>query len=342
MTKIQKLYLIGSPLLALIFVAMRIYYLIAICTYQGPDRTFDILPGENFSRINTHLHQEKIISSARMFHRYSQFKGVLNKFKTGRYKIHHGANLLDVFNALIVEKSMVSLFTVPEGKNMYEIGKMLEESEIVKASEFISACKDKSLVLELGIDGDTLEGYLYPETYDFMPGINAISIARLMVKEFHKKTHHIDFTKSHLNKKEIITLASMVEKETGDKKERPMIAGVFLNRLKIHMRLQSDPTTVYGIFEKYNGNITKKDLLAPSDYNTYTLQALPKGPIANPGVLSIEAVLKPLIHRYLYFVSQNDGTHIFSENYDDHRHAVNIWQKNSMNREGRSWRQHKN
>jgi UPF0755 protein len=130
----------------------------------------------------------------------------------------------------------------------------------------------------------------------------------------------------------------MVEKETGDKSERPTIAGVFMNRLKINMRLQSDPTTIYGMFEKYNGNITRKDLLTPSDYNTYTVKALPIGPIANPGILSIKAVLNPAKHDYLYFVSQNDGTHIFSEDYGNHQQAVNKWQKNAKNREGKSWR----
>jgi UPF0755 protein len=137
-------------------------------------------------------------------------------------------------------------------------------------------------------------------------------------------------------------LASIVEKETGDKKERAMVAGVFHNRLKIHMRLQSDPTTVYGIFERYTGNITKLDLQTPSDYNTYTLKALPKGPICNPGIEAIKAVLNPAVHKYLYFVSQNDGTHIFSEDYGAHTEAVKKWQLNSKNREGRSWRNHQN
>jgi UPF0755 protein len=144
-----------------------------------------------------------------------------------------------------------------------------------------------------------------------------------------------------LSPKEVLILASMVEKETGDKKERGMVAGVVHNRLKIKMKLQSDPTTIYGMYERYKGNITKADLLTPSDYNTYTIKALPKGPISNPGIDSIKAVLNPAQHKFLFFVSQNDGTHVFSENYGDHNNAVKKWQLNVKNREGRSWRNHK-
>jgi len=161
-----------------------------------------------------------------------------------------------------------------------------------------------------------------------------------MVNQFNKKFSLVDFQLTTLNPRQVLILASIVEKETGDKKERPMIAGVFLNRLKLKMRLQSDPTTIYGKFEEYNGNLSKKDLLTPTEYNTYTIPALPIGPICNPGIEAINAVLKPIDHKYLYFVSQNDGTHVFSENYEKHLEAVKRWQLNAKNREGRSWRDH--
>ena len=124
--------------------------------------------------------------------------------------------------------------------------------------------------------------------------------------------------------------------------QRNLDSVFFQNRLKLKMRLQSDPTTIYGKFEEYTGNLSKKDLLSPTAYNTYTVPALPIGPICNPGIDSIQAVLNPAFHRYLYFVSQNDGTHIFSESYEKHEEAVAKWQKNAKNREGRSWRDHKN
>lgn len=136
----------------------------------------------------------------------------------------------------------------------------------------------------------------------------------------------------------MIVLASIVEKETGAKVERPTIAGVFHNRLNKRMRLQSDPTTIYGIWERYKGNIRKSDLLEETPYNTYKIPSLPVGPICNPSLEAIKAVIKPEEHNYLFFVSKNDGTHVFTEKYSDHNSAVNEFQKNSKSREGKSWR----
>jgi UPF0755 protein len=342
MKKNHILFLAGAPLLALLLLAFRIYYSAVVWSYQGPDVDFIIKPNESFSSINGRLKKNQFIHSSRLFHRYSQFKRVMTKFKTGRYIIRHNSNLLDVFNILLNEKNQTPLFTVPEGKNMFEVAKMLEENSITTYDEFIHLARDKVFLSELGIDADTVEGYLYPESYDFLPNTEAKTIIKTMVKSFQKKIELVDLSRSTMSPRQILILASMVEKETGDKSERPMIAGVFLNRLKIKMRLQSDPTTIYGIFESYKGNITKKDLLTPTPFNTYTIPGLPIGPISNPGIESIKAVLNPALHKYLFFVSQNDGTHIFSETYAGHRNAVDKWQKNAKNREGRSWRDHNN
>jgi UPF0755 protein len=340
MKKSLLIILVIAPLVSLILVGARVYYSLEVWRYEGPSREVVILPGQNFSQINAQLAKQQLISTPRLFHRYGQFKGYLNKLRTGRFLIKQNSNMLDVYNTLLNEKSIAFLFTIPEGKNIYEIAKMLEEKELAKATDFLAAVKDKKLLAEMGINAETAEGYLYPESYDFAPQLPAKEIAKTMIKQFHKKITPLDFTGTSLSPREVLILASIVEKETGDKKERAMVAGVFHNRLKIHMRLQSDPTTVYGMFERYTGNITKLDLQTPSDYNTYTLKALPKGPICNPGIEAIKAVLSPADHKFLYFVSQNDGTHIFSENYGAHTEAVKKWQLNSKNREGRSWRQH--
>lgn len=340
MKKNMLILFVGAPLFAFLLIAIRIYYSAVVWQYQGPDINFTIAPSEKFASINTRLANEHLISSARLFHRYSQFKGVLNKFRSGTYNIKHNSNLLDVYKTLILDKNQALLFTIPEGKNMFEIGKMLEENSITKYDEFIKLARDKTFLKEQGIDADTIEGYLYPESYDFAKNLPAKTVIKMMLKEYHKKIDPLDLTTSTLTPRQVLILASMVEKETGDKKERPMIAGVFFNRLKIKMRLQSDPTTIYGKFEEYNGNLTRKDLLTPSEYNTYTIPALPKGPICNPGVLAFRAVLNPEPHKYFYFVSQNDGTHIFSESYEKHSEAVKKWQLNAKNRDGRSWRDH--
>ena len=338
MKKNQILFLVGAPLFAILLVAIKVYYSAYVWRYQGPDVYFYIKPSESFSSINARLAKEKLISSPRFFHRLSQWNGVMTKFKSGQYQIKTNSNLMDVYNTFINEKSLAMYFTIPEGKNMYEIGRMLEERGITSYEDFITLCKNPEFVKELGINEVSVEGYLYPETYDFAPNLPADTVIKTMVKEFRKKMMAIDISKSKMSLEEIVTLASMVEKETGDKSERPLIAGVFLNRLKIKMRLQSDPTTIYGMIERYDGNITRKDLLTPSDYNTYTIKALPIGPISNPGVASINAVLNPAQHKYLYFVSQNDGRHIFSESYGQHQEAVVKWQKTAKNREGKSWR----
>lgn len=339
MKKNHILFLIGAPLFAIVLVALRLYYSAVVWRYEGPDTTFQIRPNENFASINGRLKEENFINSSRLFHRYCQYKNVMNKFRAGQYTIRHNSNLFDIYSILILEKMKTNLFTIPEGKNMYEIGKMLETSGITNYDDFIKLAKDKKFLADLKIDADSIEGYLYPESYDLTPNQPADVVIKNMVHQYHKKIDQLDLTKSQLSAKEILILASMVEKETGDKSERPMIAGVFFNRLKIKMRLQSDPTTIYGMFERYNGNITKKDLLTPSEYNTYTLPALPKGPICNPGLAAVEAVLNPAQHKYLYFVSQNDGTHIFSESYEKHQEAVRKWQQNAKNREGHSWRE---
>lgn len=342
MKKTHILFLVGAPVFAILLVAIRIYYSAVIWRYEGPNVNFLISPNEGFSSINSRLQKQNLISSARLFHRYSQYKGMMSKFKTGNYTIKTNSNMLDVFHTFINEKNRASFFTVPEGKNMYEIGRMLEARSITKYDDFIRLARDKRFLADLGVHAETVEGYLYPESYDLAPNTPAKTVMKMMVKQFHKKIAQIDLSSTHLSPRQVLILASMVEKETGDKDERAMIAGVFHNRLNIKMRLQSDPTTIYGIFERYKGNITKKDLLSPTPYNTYTIPSLPIGPISNPGLEAIKAVLRPEKHNYLFFVSQNDGTHIFSETYKNHAEAVVKWQKNSQNREGRSWRDNPN
>lgn len=338
MKRNHYLFLFGAPVLAIILVAIRVYYSIAVWTYTGPDRFIDIMPGDNFGKINSLLANEKIISSARLFHRYSQYKGVVNKFKTGRYLIKSQSTMLDVYRTFFDEKSLSLYLTIPEGKNIYEIAQILEDRKLATKAEFLQLLRDPSFLKEEGIEADSAEGYLYPETYDIIPNMTPKAIAKMMIRQFKSNFSKLDLSKTKFTPYEVLTLASVVEKETGDKNERPMIAAVFLNRLKINMRLQSDPTTIYGMWEKYKGNITRNDLLTPTPYNTYTIPGIPKGPICNPGIKALEAVLNPATHKYLYFVSQNDGTHVFSENYADHQKAVENFQKNAKNRVGKSWR----
>lgn len=335
------LFVLGAPALALFMAAVMVYYMIGVWQYHGKDVVFEVHPGEGFSKINGRLYHQDLISSPKIFHRYAQMNGLMTKFKAGKFEIKSGSNMLDVFQTLISGQSITSSVTVPEGKNLFQIADIMKEDKIIdNADAFIQLAKDPSFTKKLGIPAERVEGYLYPETYKFTPGSAPKDVIQNMVDVFNEKTKDLDFSKAPLglSKHQVVILASVVEKETGAAVERPMIAGVFINRLKKKMRLQSDPTTIYGIWEHFNGNLRKKDLLEKTPYNTYKIPALPKGPISNPGISSIKAVLFPAQHKYLYFVSQNDGTHIFSETYSKHRKAVDKFQKNHRARQGKSWR----
>ena len=332
------LFFFWSPLMAIIMVGIYLFYCINIWTYSGKDIVFSVKSGEHFSSINYRLKKSNLIYSATIFHRYAQIKNLMTKFKTGSYKIKNDSNMNNIFNILINGKPITIKVTIPEGKNLFEIAKILDSKKITSAKDFIKTSKDRVFIKSLKLPGFRTEGYLYPETYNFSPDSSSKDIIKIMVNEFNKKTKNLNFSNQTLSKHQIIILASVVEKETGAKHERPLIAGVFLNRLKKRMRLQSDPTTIYGIYETYNGNLRKKDLLKKTPYNTYKISSLPIGPISNPGIESIKAVLRPAKHNSLYFVSQNDGTHIFTETYKDHLKAVKFYQQNRKNRQGKSWR----
>ena len=167
-----------------------------------------------------------------------------------------------------------------------------------------------------------------PETYHFVKGTTAREIVQAMVDRFWQvwKRYQIPAASQSLNRHEVITLASIIEKETGAESERPLIAAVFLNRLEIGMPLQTDPTVIYGLRD-FDGNLTRKHLTTMTPYNTYLIPGLPPGPIANPGEDSIKAILEPAPVNYLYFVSKNDGTHYFSKTLAEHNRAVHRYQK---------------
>lgn len=307
-------------------------------TYTGPDITFTVRSGDTFGRINQKLFEQGLISDKRLFHYYAKYKNVLTKFRAGNFTIPTGSNMTQVLDTLVYGQPNLTSITIPEGKNMYEIAKLFEAAGITSEKDFLEAVQHPNLISQLAIQATSLEGYLFPETYRFAPETPAKSIVKSMIDLFNEKTKSIDFDHPFLNKHQVIILASVVEKETGAKFERPTIAGVFTNRLKKRMRLQSDPTTVYGIWSRYKGNIKKSDLLEMTPYNTYKIPALPQGPISNPSLEAIEAVLNPAQHDYLYFVSKNDGTHVFSKTYKEHDQAVQDFQKNAKAREGKSWR----
>ncbi len=326
-------------LIAIAILGSITFYTYKVWTYQGPETEFVIQSGETFGKVNQHLQDAKLINSARAFHYLARYQNKLTSLNHGLFLIKPGMHLEDILVTLC-GPSIYPMVSIPEGKNLYEVAKILENANIVSAEDFVLAAKNPvNISKTFSPEAKSVEGYLFPNTYQFAPHTPAQEVVGHMIDQFHKAVSSIDFTHPSLSKAQIVTLASVVEKETGAQFERKIIAGVFLNRLKKRMRLQSDPTTIYGIWERYKGNIRKSDLLEATEYNTYTIAALPIGPIANPSLDAINAVLHPDKHEFLYFVSRNDGTHVFSKSYAEHDAAVTQFQRTRANREGKSWRQ---
>lgn len=329
--------IIGAPFLAAFMIMIHVFFIFQQ-GYEGEKTTFTVKPGEGFSSINYRLYKAGLINNTRLFHYYARYKKSMTKFKAGTYEIKNGQTMTDVLESLVNGVPILESVTIPEGKNLFEIAKILEAKNICSAQQFILTAKNPEFTQSLGIPAERVEGYLYPDTYRFNKKTPAKQVIKTMVTLFRKKFATLDMSKTTLAPHEVVILASIVEKETGAKFERPLISGVFHNRLKKRMRLQSDPTTIYGIYENYNGNLRKKHLLEKTPYNTYKIPALPKGPISNPGLDALKAVLNPKQHDYLYFVSHNDGTHEFTKTYKEHLKAVEKYQKTRSNRVGKSWR----
>jgi UPF0755 protein len=248
--------------------------------------------------------------------------------KAGIYAFEKGARLVDVFADLEAGRVDLVSVTFPEGWTAREMASALEAADVTRAQEFVALALDPAAPARWGLPGPTLEGFLFPDTYRFPREISPREVAEALVRRFREVAAGLAPLASQrgLSLKDWVTLASVVEKETGVEAEKALIAAVFRNRLSQGMPLQSDPTVIYGIAD-FDGNLRKSDLRRDSPYNTYARRGLPAGPIANPGRSSLEAVLSPAAVPYLYFVSRNDGSHVFSANYADHVRAVNRYQR---------------
>jgi UPF0755 protein len=250
--------------------------------------------------------------------------------KAGEMALDPSQTVWRIIDSLAKGSYKLYPFTVPEGRNIYDIAQMVEAQGFGPAAEFLSLCRDKSFIRSLGLNVDSLEGYLFPETYNFPKSTPLKTIIKAMTATFLKVWEKLEpqARERALTSHEVVTLASIVEKETGLARERSLIAGVFLNRLARGMKLQTDPTVIYGLLPNFNGNLTSKDLATPTPYNTYVIAGLPPGPIANPGEESLQAVIRAdVMQPYLYFVSKNDGSHYFSKTLEEHNRMVNKYQR---------------
>jgi len=256
------------------------------------------------------------------------FSGLKTRLQAGEYSLSRGLTPPEVLQLLAKGSTLRHHVTIPEGVTAEQIAAIFEKDGWVKRDRFLTLVHDPLFVKNLGIDAENLEGYLFPETYTLVRyETDETSVVRMMVDRFRQVWKELEVPENgSLSRHQLLTLASVVEKETGVAAERPLIARVFFNRLAKKMRLQSDPTVIYGIRD-FNGNLTKTDLKRETPYNTYVIPALPAGPICSPGRASLEAVLRPADSDALYFVSKNDGTHVFSANLTDHNRAVQAYQR---------------
>jgi UPF0755 protein len=225
-------------------------------------------------------------------------------------------------------KTFLYKITIPEGYGLKEIAAAFAGAGLVSESVFLHAARDPQLCHGWKIEADTAEGYLFPDTYYFPKGVSAEKILSTMILRFRQVfTSELvqQANNAGLSIHQAVTLASMIEKETGSDSERSLVSSVFHNRLKRRMRLESDPTVIYGL-DNFDGNITRRHLTTPTPYNTYTRHGLPPGPIASPGAKSLLAAVYPAQSEFLYFVSRQDKTHQFSRTWDEHLKAVGRYQ----------------
>ncbi len=283
-----------------------------------------IEPGSGVFRMATTLADEGIISSRILFLGLTATKGRLKRLQAGTYFFEGERTPSEVIDILFKGKIHQIRFTVPEGSDIFELAGIVSSTGIVSRPAFISAAKDPATVKFFGLEAPTMEGFLYPDTYFITEDMTAFEIIAKMFGRFssaYTAAAESAGEPAAMSRLEIVTLASLIEKEAVVKEEKPIIASVFHNRLRRRMRLQSDPTAVYGL-EGFTGPIRPHDLKNPSPYNTYLHNGLPPGPICSPHQDSIAAAFYPARTNYLYFVATGDGRHIFSRTLKEHNRAV--------------------
>jgi UPF0755 protein len=253
------------------------------------------------------------------------------RLQAGEYRFGSAQTPWQVFTKIQRGEIFYEDFTVPEGSNIFDIANLLSSSGTVAPADFLKAAADPEDIRDLDALAPSLEGYLFPSTYRVTHHTSARQLCHIMTLEFRKQWAALGGSTSSPDIHRTVTLASLVEKETAVAGERPLVAGVFLNRLRIDMPLQCDPTTVYAalVENRYRGAIHKSDLASTNPYNTYAHPGLPPGPIANPGAASLKAAMHPADTAYLYFVAKGDGSgsHQFSSTIEEHERAVLAYRK---------------
>jgi UPF0755 protein len=321
----------------LLFVLLAINYWVSL---RPPSQTLFpktvmIKKGMSLRTISSLLEQEGIIRSRTLFIGMANLIGKKNKIKSGEYEFLSPSHPWEVLNILVDGQVKRSLVTIVEGSTLSQIARLLEELNIVEKKAFIQKATSTAFISLLDLPhspGQTLEGYLFPNTYHLTKEMDPEKVIQMMIQQFKKiftpELAHGAYPLG-ISPREAVILASIIEKETSLREEKPLVSAVFHNRLKKRIPLQSDPTVIYGIIN-FDGNLKRQDLLRRTPYNTYLIQGLPPTPICNPGKDSLLAALSPAPVPYLYFVSKNDGSHHFSSTMEEHGRAVWKYQKGGL------------
>jgi UPF0755 protein len=289
---------------------------------------FVVAEGSTLRRVARELEQAGIVRSARAFEGLARWQGAEDALRAGQYELHASDAPAAILDAIRSGRVKTWELAIPEGLTAVEIAGRVEAAGLAGRDAFLAVVNDPASPARYRVEGPSLEGYLFPETYQLAKGLAPEEVVGALLEQFHEVWAECEapLRARGFSMRQAVTLASLVEKETGAPQERPLIAGVFLNRLKLGMRLETDPSVIYGI-AGFDGNLTRAHLEDESNpYNTYRIPALPPGPIANPGADALRAVARPAETDSLYFVSRNDGTHAFAKSYAEHVGNVRRYQ----------------
>jgi UPF0755 protein len=284
----------------------------------------DIIPGQGAWDISKILQKTGVISDAGTFVVITAITGKARHMKAGAYVFEGNHVPLDIMNILFRGKTLRYRITIPEGYTVYQIGDVVSKTGLLPKDYFVTSTRSKETRDFFAVPAPSMEGFLFPDTYYLVPNMTPLEIMAKMIERFRSVYTPAMEQRSKalgMSKLDVITLASLIEKEAHATSEKPLISSVFHNRMMLGMRLQSDPSVVYGI-DGFTGKIGPDELLRESPYNTYRHGGLPPGPICNPGLDSIKAALWPAKTDYLYFVSKGNGTHVFSHTLQEHNRAI--------------------
>jgi UPF0755 protein len=300
--------------------------------YAGDEIFVDVPPGSGVGAIGRRLVEAGVVRNEAGFRLAMRLHGGDRTLKAGEYRFSGALRPAEVIDKIARGEVYLRPITIPEGLTIAEMAEIVAAHDLGTKAAFVRAARNAELVRNVDPAADDLEGYLFPETYALPRNDTSASLVEQMAKRFlevYDEGLRREAAARGLRTRAVVTLASLIEKETSRPEERPIVSAVYQNRLRIGMPLQCDPTTIYALQRagQWNGNLTKANLQFDSPYNTYRYPGLPPGPIAAPGRASLEAAIRPAAVKYLYFVSRNDGSHVFSETLDEHNRNVRQFQQ---------------